>query len=96
VAILARLVNVIFLVIFAIIVIGILLYVLGANEANPVVAFVLSIAAFLVGPFRRLFEFADNNVQVALNWGIAAIVYLIVGIVIARVLERTVDRRVGG
>jgi uncharacterized membrane protein len=96
VAILSRIVNVVFLVIFAIIVIGILLYVLEANEANPVVGFMLSTAAFLVGPFRHLFEFADNNVQVALNWGIAAIVYLIVGIVIARVLERTVDRRVGG
>jgi hypothetical protein len=91
----AKIINVVFLLIFLIIVLGIFLYVLGANQDNAVVGWIVGTAAWLAGPFRNLFLLDNNNVQVALNWGLAALVYLIVGIVLVRMVERTVDRRVG-
>lgn len=94
-ALAARILNVLFLIIVGFIVVGIVLYVLGANDSNFVVAFILSVARFLVAPFRLLFELDDNNVQVALNWGLAAFVYLVIGIFIIRAIERAADRRVG-
>lgn len=94
-ALVARILNIVFLTIVGFIVVGIVLYVLGANDSNFVVAFILAVARFLVAPFRLLFELNDNNVQVALNWGLAAFVYLVVGIFIIRAIERVVDRRVG-
>jgi hypothetical protein len=68
-AIAARVINIIVLVVVAIILFGIVLYLLGANETNAVVGFFLPAARFLVGPFNSLFEIGDNRVQVALNWG---------------------------
>lgn len=85
--VLARLVTAIFVAIVGIIVLGILFYVLGANPANPVVSFVVGAAAFLVRPFRFIFVLADNRLQVAVNWGIGALVYLVVGILVALVLR---------
>ena len=94
-ALAARIINIVVLTIVGIILVGIVLYVLGANDQNVVVAFLLGLARFFVAPFNSLFELNDNNAQVALNWGIAMLVYLIVGIFITRMLERTADRRVG-
>jgi len=95
-AIAARVINIIVLGVVAIILFGIVLYLLGANETNAVVGFLLPAARFLVGPFNSLFEIGDNRVQVALNWGIAMLVYLAIGIFLTRLLERAGDRRVGG
>lgn len=95
-AIAARVINIIVLGVVAIILFGIVLYLLGANETNAVVGFLLPAARFLVGPFNSLFEIGDNRVQVALNWGIAMLVYLAIGVFLTRLLERAGDRRVGG
>lgn len=95
-AIAARIINVVVLVVVGIILAGIILSLLGANTGNAVVGFFVSAAAFLVGPFKDLFELGDNRVEVALNWGIAMLVYLAIGILLTRLLERAGDRRVGG
>ena len=55
----ARIVNAVILVIVAIILVGIVLYVMGADAGNAVVAFFLAAASFLVGPFKTVFELAD-------------------------------------
>ncbi len=88
-----RVINTAILLIVGIIVVGIALYLLGANEQNPLVAAVLSIDRVLVAPFRSLFELQNNNAQVVLNWGIAALVYLGVGILITRLLDGAANRR---
>lgn len=87
--ILATIINTIARVIAAIIVIGILLFVFEANPENGIVELINDVAEFFVGPFDELFTPKDEKVEIAINWGIAAIVYLIVGGVIARLLARS-------
>jgi hypothetical protein len=74
-------------VVAAIIVAGILLVVLDANPANDVAATVHNAARALVGPFDGLFKLERGDVSVAVNWGIAAVVYLAAGALVARVIR---------
>ena len=74
--------------------VGALLIALKANADNSIVSFVLSGAEALDGPFSLedgIFTFADNEdgrVKSALvNWGIAAVVYLVVGKILDRVIR---------
>ena len=83
---LARIVRIATAVVVGFIVVGILLHVLGANSGNAVVGFVYDVAGWLVTPFKHLFSVHGAKLQIALNWGLAAIVYGIVGSLIARLL----------
>jgi hypothetical protein len=83
---LARIVRTVTAVVVGFIVVGILLHVLGANGGNAVVGFVYDVAGWLVTPFKGLFSPHGANLQIAVNWGIAAVVYGIVGSLIARLL----------
>lgn len=73
--------------------VGALLMALKANQENTVVAFVLDGAALLEGPFSReggIFEFDGKNAEVKnalVNWGIAAVVYLVIGKVLDRLIR---------
>jgi hypothetical protein len=84
----ARLVMLVTWVLVAIIVVAILLRVLAANSSNSLVKDVHDLAKSLVGPFKDLFSIKNPKVSIAVNWGLAALVYLIVGSLIARVLRR--------
>jgi RsiW-degrading membrane proteinase PrsW (M82 family) len=78
------------------IVAGILLVLLKANPANSIVSEVHSWARWLAGPFDGMFSFRSANDAIAVNWGIAAVVYLIVGGLIARLIGPTQrDRPLG-
>jgi hypothetical protein len=92
---LARVVALVLSVVVLIIVAGILLVVLKANPANSIVSEVHSWAHWLAGPFDGMFGFHSANAVIAVNWGIAAIVYLIVGGLIVRLLGGTYDDRPG-
>ena len=85
---LARVVMAIAGLVFIILAIGILLIMLGANQGNAIVQAVTSAARWLAGPFNGLFTLGDGTTSTALNWGIAALVYLIVGALIAGLLRR--------
>jgi hypothetical protein len=76
-------------VVVLIIVVGILLVVLKANPTNSIVSEVRDWARWLAGPFDGMFTFHSARVAVAVNWGIAAVAYLIVGGLIARLLGRS-------
>src|SRR5919198_4781398 len=78
-AALARLVTLVAAGVAAIVVIGILLVVLGANQSNELVKAVMDPARWLAGPFRDLFSFDSHKATVAVNWGIAAGGFLVVG-----------------
>ena len=73
-------------VVAAIIVAGILLFVLKANPSNDIVSAVHDAARALVGPFDGMFKLDSAKATLAVNWGIAALVYLIVGALIARLI----------
>jgi len=85
---LARAVQLVVSVVVLIIVAGILLVVLKANPSNSIVSEVHDWARWLAGPFDRIFSFHSANVTIAVDWGIAAIVYLFVGGLIARLIGR--------
>ena len=89
VGLLVRVVQLVVSVVVLIILAGILLVVLKANPANSIVSEVHSWARWLAGPFDGMFSFHSANVAIAVNWGIAAIVYLCVGGLIARLLGRS-------
>lgn len=93
---LARIVALILSVVVLIIIAGILLVVLKANPANSIVSEVHSWAHWLAGPFDGMFRFHSAKTAIAVNWGIAALVYLIVGGLIVRLLGRTYRDRSGG
>jgi hypothetical protein len=71
-----------------ILVAGILLAVLKANPTNGIVSQVHDWARSLAGPFDGMFSFDNARVVIAVNWGIAAVVYLCVGGLIARLIGR--------
>ena len=83
---LARVVALVLSIVVLIILAGILLVVLKANPANSIVSEVHSWAHWLAGPFDGMFSFHSANTAIAVNWGIAAIVYVIVGGLIVRLL----------
>jgi hypothetical protein len=89
VGLLARLVSLAVSIVVAIIVAGILLVVLKANPANSIVSEVESWARWLAGPFDGMFSLHSANATIAVNWGIAAVVYLLVGALIVRLLGGT-------
>ncbi|SDT16725.1 hypothetical protein SAMN04488570_3722 [Nocardioides scoriae] len=90
----ARVVRIVFGVLAAILAIGALLVVLrdSVNEQNSIVKLITDIADAVSGPFSRddgIFSFSGKNAvakNALLNWGIAAIVYLVLGRVIAGVV----------
>ncbi len=85
---LARLVGTAAAVVAGIVVLGILLVVLEANTSNAIVSAVLDAARWLTGPFDGLFSLEGRKLETAVNWGIAAGVYLLVGRLIARLISR--------
>ena len=85
---LARVITTLATVVAAIIAAGIILKVLGANPSNGIVRIVVDAASWLSAPFHGLFNLKDNDWQIVLNWGLAAVVYLIVARLVARMLVR--------
>ena len=84
----ARVIRTVGTVIAAILVAGILLVVLGANQGNQVVSAVLDAARWLAGPFDGLFNLARHKTEIAVNWGIAAVAYFAVARFLARLVLR--------
>ena len=83
----ARAVRIVFGVLATILALGALLVVLRSNinEDNSVVRLITDTADAISGPFSRdegIFSFEGKNAvakNALLNWGIAAIVYLLIG-----------------
>ncbi len=73
-----------------VIAIGIALVVLDANESADLVDGWLDVSRFLVGPFDDIFDLerGKEHLQIAINWGIAALVYFAVSLLLARLLAR--------
>jgi len=85
----ARGVQLVVSIIVLIIVVGVLFVMLDANPTNSIVSQVRDWARSLAGPFDGMLSFHSADVAIAVNWGIAAVVYLFVGGLIARLIGRT-------
>ena len=76
-------------VVFALIeILYILMIVLGANQANAFFKFIQSLAEPLALFFPGLFATGNANVDVLLNYGLAAVFWLVVTGILARVVSR--------
>jgi hypothetical protein len=84
----ARLVRLVTALVALVIVVAIVLRVLGANAGNVVVRDIHDVAKTLVGPFHNIFSLKNPKASIAANWGLAAVVWLIVGSVIASLIAR--------
>ncbi len=84
---LAQVVRVVFLVFAVVLALGAFLVAAQdvVSQDNPVVKFILNFADAIDGPFSRdngIFSFHGENAETkdaVVNWGIAAIVYLLIG-----------------
>lgn len=72
----------------AIIVLGVILRLLDANSGNVIVSDIHDAGAWLVGPFKDVFSAKGPKLHMALNWGLAALVYAVVGGFIASFVAR--------
>lgn len=75
-------------IVSGLIVIGILLVVLDANQRNGLVSTFTDIGSWLAGPFKGLFDIHDPDWRVIVNWGLAAVVYTFIARLIAGALLR--------
>jgi hypothetical protein len=72
----------------AIIVLAIVLRVLGAKTSNGIVSAIHDAGSWLSSWSHGIFSISNGDVRMAVNWGIAAVVYLVVARLIARLLVR--------
>ena len=77
------------------IVVGGVLFLVGANSGNAIVHDIHDAASTLVGPFKNVFSFKGHpKATLAANWGLAVVVWLIVGHLIASLIARMAPRGV--
>jgi hypothetical protein len=88
----ARLIRTLAVAVAIVIVVGIILRVVSANPHNAIVSDIHDAGNWLVGPFHNVFSVKDAKLEMGLNWGLAALVYLAVGSLIAGLLARTSAR----
>jgi hypothetical protein len=75
-------------VIAGVIILGIVLVLIKANPNNEIVNVILDVGRFLTTPFHNLFPQDNPRQDILVNWGIAAIAYLILGALLARLARR--------
>jgi CDP-diglyceride synthetase len=85
---LARLIRAVLGIAVAIIVLAVILRLLGANPHNAIVSDIHDAGAWLVGPFSNVFSVSGPKLHMALNWGLAAVVYAVVGGFLASIVAR--------
>ncbi len=78
-------INVITGIVVGLIVLGIVLVWADGNRGNALVDWILDAASWLTTPFHGMFTPDDADLALLFNWGLAAIVYWIIGSLLARV-----------
>jgi hypothetical protein len=84
----AKIVSLITSVVVGLIVLAIILVLLEASRSNAIVDWLVGAGDFLSKPFHGIFSLDSHKATVAVNWGLAALVYGFVGGLIARLLRR--------
>jgi hypothetical protein len=84
----ARIVSLITAVVVGLIVVGIVLVLLEANRDNAIVDWLVGAAGWLAEPFDNVFSLDGRKERIAVNYGLAAVVYALVGGLIVRLLRR--------
>lgn len=71
---------------------GMVFQLLSANPHKWLVSDLEGAGKWLASPFRDTFMVHDAKLRLSLNWGIALLVYLILGRVVAKVLQALPER----
>lgn len=90
----ARLVRLLVGLVVLVIAAAIVLRVASANSGNVIVRDIHDVGKVLVGPFKDVFSLKNPKASMAANWGLAALVWLVVGGFIARLIARAAPRGV--
>ena len=83
----ATIIRVVTVVFAAVLVIHVVLFVAGANPANGITIFFNDFANNLTLGIGDLFLPASESLKVILNFGLAAVVWIIIGVVISKILN---------
>jgi hypothetical protein len=84
----ARIVSLITSIVVGLIVVAIVLVLFEASRKNGIVDWLIGAGDWLSTPFQGIFALDSHKATVAVNWGLAALVYALVGGFIARLLRR--------
>jgi hypothetical protein len=84
----ARVAIVVTTAIAVVLVLAILTVLLEANRSNDLVQALRDAASTLAGPFDDLFRLDSNKLERTVDWGLAALVWLALGRLVARLLLR--------
>jgi hypothetical protein len=82
-----RIVRIVAGIVVLIIALGILLVVLDANTANGIVSTIREWANTLTSPFHGIFHTSSHKSTIALNYGLAILVYLAIAGLIEALLS---------
>lgn len=85
---LARLIRVVTMIVVLVIVLAIILRILSGNPHNVIVRDIHDAGQWLVGPFKNVFSVKGAKLNLAVNWGLAAVVYALLGVLIATLVTR--------
>jgi len=85
---LARIVSLIATIVVGLLLLGIALVVLEANRHNEIVNALLDAGRWLAQPFDNIFKPDGRKEQIAVNWGLAALVYAVAASFVAKLLRR--------
>jgi len=86
-SLISRVVSAIFGIIALILVLHIVFVLVGVNTDNGLVNAVKDLASTLAWGFKDLFSNANAKLEVFLNYGLAALVYLAIGAVLHRLFR---------
>jgi hypothetical protein len=81
---LSRMIRLITAGLVGVILIGIALVLLEGNRDNMIVDGLLDAAGWLTAPFDDMFTLDERKETIALNYGVAAVVYALAGFLLAR------------
>jgi hypothetical protein len=87
-SLLARAVRLVAASVVLVVGLGVLFALLKANATNGVVSEIHGWGRWLVGPFNGMFSLHTARAGIAVNWSIAAVIYLVAGGLIARLIGR--------
>jgi hypothetical protein len=88
IGVLASVVRWVGLLVVVILVIRVLLTVGGANPANGITSFITTWSTRLAWGFKDLFTPNDAKLRVLVNYGVAALFWLVVGSILVRIVRR--------
>jgi hypothetical protein len=91
----AQLVRVAGLVVLVLLGLGILFSVLDANVHKWLVADVEDAGRWLASPFRQTFMLHDAKLRLALNWGIALVIYAILAPLVGKLVRQLPSKLAG-